>query len=190
MHNLVPQFILEQFEQSQQRGTFTAVGLFIDVSGFTQLMETLMQHGQHGSEVMASVMLGIFEPLVRSVFEQGGFISNFAGDAFTAFFPIDQFGSAAQAARQALTAAWQAQDHLRRHPTSHTPYGDFQMTAKLGLALGEASWGIISNAAQERAAFYFRGTAVEDCALAQQAAQPGEIVLTAPLVAALADELS
>ncbi|MBK7897233.1 MAG: AAA family ATPase [Anaerolineaceae bacterium] len=124
------------------------------------------------------------------MFEQGGFISNFAGDAFTAFFPIDQFGSAAQAARQALTAAWQAQDHLRRHPTSHTPYGDFQMTAKLGLALGEASWGIISNAAQERAAFYFRGTAVEDCALAQQAAQPGEIVLTAPLVAALADELS
>ncbi|MEZ4594850.1 MAG: AAA family ATPase, partial [Chloroflexota bacterium] len=189
MHNLVPQFILEQFEQSQRRGSFTAVGLFVDVSGFTQLMETLMQHGQHGSEVMASVMLGIFEPLVRGVFEQGGFISNFAGDAFTAFFPINQIGSEAQAARQALTAAWQAQDHLRRYPISHTPYGDFQMTAKFGLALGTASWGIIRNAAQERAAFYFRGTAVEDCTDAQKVAQSGEIVLTQALAAALAKEL-
>ena len=189
MHNLVPQFILEQFEQAQRRGSFTAVGLFIDVSGFTQLMETLMQHGQHGSEVMASVMLGIFEPLVRGVFEQGGFISNLAGDAFTAFFPIDQFGSEAQAARQALTAAWQAQDHLTQNPTSYTPYGDFQMTAKFGLALGEASWGIIRNAAQKRAAFYFRGTAVEDCALAQKVAQPGEIVLTQELTTVLSNAL-
>ena len=58
MHNLVPQFILERLAEEDQQGTFTAVGLFIDISGFTQLMETLMQHGQHGAEVMASVMLG------------------------------------------------------------------------------------------------------------------------------------
>ncbi len=183
MHNLVPQFILEQLAQEEQQGTFTAVGLFVDVSGFTQLMEILMQHGQHGAEVMASVMLGIFEPLVQFVFEQGGFVSNFAGDAFTAFFPINTPSAQAQIAQQAITAAWQAQHHLTTKPNSHTPYGDFKMTAKIGLALGQAAWGIISDAARERAAFYFQGTAVDGCALAEKQAGPGEIILDAALAA-------
>ncbi len=183
MHNLVPQFILEQLAQKKQQGTFTAVGLFVDVSGFTQLMETLMQHGQHGAEVMASVMLGIFEPLVQFVFEQGGFVSNFAGDAFTAFFPINTPSAQAQVAQQAITAAWQAQHHLTTKPNSHTPYGDFKMTAKIGLALGQAAWGIISDAARERAAFYFQGSAVDGCALAEKQAGPGKIILDEALAA-------
>lgn len=187
MHNLVPQFILEQLAQDSRHGSFTAVGLFADISGFTQLMGTLMEHGQHGAEVMASVMLGIFEPLVQFVFEQGGFVSNFAGDAFTAFFPIDTPDAQLKMAQQAITAAWQAQAHLLTHPTSHTPYGDFRMTAKIGLALGQTSWGIISDATQERAAFYFRGTAVDGCAQAEKQAQPGEIILDSALAAAVAD---
>lgn len=187
MHNLVPQFILEQLKKRTLSGAFTAVGLFVDISGFTQLMETLMQHGQHGAEVMASVMLGIFEPLVQFVFEQGGFVSNFAGDAFTAFFPIDAPAATAQMAQQAITAAWQAQNHLTSNLTSHTPYGDFAMSAKVGLALGEAQWGIFSNTAQERAAFYFRGTAVDGCAHAEKKAQPGETILNDDLAQIVAD---
>ncbi|MBK8905833.1 MAG: tetratricopeptide repeat protein [Anaerolineaceae bacterium] len=185
MHNLVPQFILEQLAQENHRGSFAAVSLFIDISGFTQLMETQMQHGQHGAEVMASVMLGIFEPLVQFVFEQGGFVGNFAGDAFTAFFPILTAAAQPTIAQQAVTAAWQAQQHLTDNPTSYTPYGDFQMTAKIGLALGDASWAILSDSSQERAAFYFRGTAVEQCALAEKQAQPGEILLTTSLAQTL-----
>lgn len=187
MHNLVPQFILEQLAQENQQGTFTAVGLFVDISGFTRLMETLMQHGQHGAEVMASVMLGIFEPFVQFVFEQGGFVSNFAGDAFTAFFPVKPAATRQTVAQQAITAAWQAQYHLVNHPTSYTPYGAFQMTAKIGLALGQADWGIISDAAQERAAFYFRGTAVDGCAQAEKQAKPGEIILDEALAELVAD---
>ncbi|WP_420632073.1 tetratricopeptide repeat protein [Candidatus Leptofilum sp.] len=190
MHNLVPQFILNQLNTANQRGSFTAVGLFVDVSGFTQLMETLMQHGQHGAEVMASVMLGIFEPLVKVVFEQGGFVGNFAGDAFTAYFPIETPEKEQQIAQQAITAAWQAQQHLLQNPTSHTPYGDFQMSAKFGLALGEAQWGILSDEAQERATFYFRGTAVDGCALAEKQCTPGDVVLDAALAATLAEAVS
>ncbi len=187
IHHLVPQFILDQLAQERDRGGFTAVGLFVDISGFTRLMETLMQHGQHGAEVMASVMLDIFEPLVQFVFEQGGFVSNFAGDAFTAFFPIHTAAETAARAQQAITAAWQAQDHLRTNPTSRTLYGDFQMTAKIGLALGEAGWGILTHVEQERAAFYFHGTAVEQCALAEKQAAPGEIILDAALAATVGD---
>ncbi|WP_420644864.1 tetratricopeptide repeat protein [Candidatus Leptofilum sp.] len=190
MHNLVPQFILERLEQEKQRGSFTAVGLFVDVSGFTQLMETLMQHGQHGAEVMASVMLGIFEPLVKVVFEQGGFVGNFAGDAFTAYFPIAAPPAEKPVAQQAITAAWQARQHLWQNPTSHTPYGEFHMSAKFGLALGEVQWGILSDESQERAAFYFRGTAVDGCALAEKQCEPGEVVLDAHLASALAENVS
>ena len=181
MHNLVPQFILDQLAQKNDAGAFTAVGLFVDISGFTQLMETLMQHGQHGAEVMASVMLDIFEPLVQLVFEQGGFVSNFAGDAFTAFFPIDNPEETRKIAQRAITAAWQAQHHLATHPTSKTPYGTFSTTAKLGLALGEAKWGIFSNQNENRAAFFFGGTAVEQSANAEKEAEPGDVIVDSAL---------
>ena len=63
--------------------------MFVDLSGFTPLTETLMRQGNEGAEQLSISLNGIFEPMVRLVYSQKGFIPYFAGDAFTAIFPIE-----------------------------------------------------------------------------------------------------
>ncbi len=93
MQNLVPQFILEKYAQGEMRGRMAAVTLFADISGFSAVTNALMQHGNEAAEAMADVMLAIFTPLVQQIHAHGGFITTFAGDAFTALFPLDEDGT-------------------------------------------------------------------------------------------------
>ena len=53
MHRLVPEFILEQDQAQHSFGEFAAVGMFLDISGFSAMTDSLMRHGQHGAEVLA-----------------------------------------------------------------------------------------------------------------------------------------
>lgn len=180
MHNLVPRLIIEEYARHNTRGAFPAVGLFVDISGFSQITDALQVHGQHGAEILAVVMGRIFNPLVESVYAYGGFIVGFAGDAFTALFPLD--GPRAGRRARALAAAWRIQQQVTEAAKQATPYGTFSISAKAGLAGGEAVWGIVSSDDGGRAAYYFRGSAVEDCALAEHQAGPGEIIVEAGLL--------
>ena len=178
MHQVVPHFILEHYAAGQTRGSFSAVGLFADIYGFSTMTDALMEHGQHGAEVLAGVMRAAFEPLIYAVYEQGGFIATQAGDAFTALFPSNGSHLAAQ---RALTAAWNIQ-HCSAAQTSYaTPYGEFAVSVKVGLALGDVSWGVVSSEDERRAAYYFQGTAVDECAEAEHRANAGEVILDASL---------
>ena len=103
MHNLVPDFIIEKFARGQYRGEFQAASLFVDISGFTTITDALMAHGPYGAEVLATIMRRVFGPLIQDVFEQNGIIANFAGDAFTALFPVNQGD---QDLLRALAAGW------------------------------------------------------------------------------------
>lgn len=134
-----------------------------------------MTHGQHGAEVLAQVMRAVFEPLIDSVYARGGWIATQAGDAFTALFP----GEVAPASCRALATAWDIQGLIESNFHHFTPYGDFTISAKVGLALGEAAWGIITSADGQRAVCYFQGSAVDGCAEAEHYAQAGEIILEA-----------
>ena len=82
--NLIPHLIQEQFQQGLRSGTFQAATLFVDISGFTPLTESLMQHHKDGAEVLSEALGAIFGPLVSQVYARGGLIPLFAGDAFTA----------------------------------------------------------------------------------------------------------
>ncbi len=193
IHYLVPDFILQRHAQGEFGGQIRGTTLFLDVSGFTQITDTLMQAGQHGAEVLAAIMRSVFDPAVRAVHRQGGFISGFAGDAFTAVFqehaeddPNDQ---ARAASRRALAAAWEIQQAIVSASQPTTPYGQFTLTAKIGLASGEITWGIVRSGDDTRAMYYFRGEAIDGCAQAEHLAHPGDIIVMpemAPLVAATA----
>ncbi len=175
MHRLVPSFIIENLSQNRLQGAFSCAALFVDISGFTSITEALMEHGQHGAEVMATVMRTVFTPLVHSVFEQGGFVTNFAGDALTAVFPTPDEDEK-EATLRALVAAWQIQEHMATNAQQKTRYGDFAFSTKVGLAAGEVTWGIITAESTGRAAYYFRGAAIEGCAGAEKVAQAGDII--------------
>lgn len=180
MKNLIPHFIHEQFVQQRYSGAFEAATLFVDMSGFTPLTETMLQHRQDGAEVLSEILEAIFGPLVREVYARGGQIPLFAGDAFTAIFPHnlpEALLATADAPLQALQSALFIQETLasqgreRRFPTK---YGDFAIGVKVGLSMGTVHWGIPGR--RGRYTFYFRGPAIDGCAQAEQQARRGEIV--------------
>ncbi len=106
-HRLIPQLIVDKLAEGEAQGRLFAAGLYLDLSGFTSLTESLITHGPYGAEVLANLVETLFDPLVASVFAQGGFITNYAGDAFAALFPQEPGESAADTAMRAVAAAWQ-----------------------------------------------------------------------------------
>lgn len=178
MHILVPAFILEQFRKRCFHGRFTAASLFVDISGFTTITEGLMLHGSESAEVLSEALRAIFDPLVYSVYEQGGFIATFGGDSFTALFP----GVNNDAQWRALSAAWAIRRRVSMTPGYVTRYGCFSFTVRIGLSNGEVEWGIApadeTQAGALQRAFYFRGDAIDTAVRAQQHARTGDIVLS------------
>ncbi len=48
MKNLIPYFIQEQYMAGCYGGSLNACAIFVDISGFTQTTEALMEHGKEG----------------------------------------------------------------------------------------------------------------------------------------------
>ncbi|HAV77197.1 MAG TPA: hypothetical protein DCX53_07575, partial [Anaerolineae bacterium] len=161
--------------------------MFLDLSGFSTMTDTLMQHGQHGAEVLASLMHGVFSPLVESIFEYGGKIVSFAGDGIMALYPVE--GDEKSTALHALASAWVIQQRLLENPDRRTIYGKFTFSAKIGLTIGFVTWKILRSNDGESATYYFRGSAVDDSARAEHQASAGEIILSQRMKDYLRDDV-
>jgi class 3 adenylate cyclase/tetratricopeptide (TPR) repeat protein len=197
MRRLVSPFILDQVAAGPDGGGFDAATLFVDVSGFSRMTSDLLSHGPRGAEVGAQAMRALFAPLVEAVYAQRGFITGFAGDSFTAVFPAAHSLADSDGPPDCLLHALAAAGAMARHVGSgwacETPWGRFEMGVKIGLAAGPLQWGIIRYGRGEhphghphrhpqgqphgRAAFYFRGPAIDACAAADAHTLPGELVL-------------
>jgi predicted ATPase/class 3 adenylate cyclase len=129
----------------------------------------------------------VFDPLVESIFEYGGKIVGFAGDGIMALYPIES--DARSTALRALTSAYVIQRRFEEKPARQTVYGEFFISAKIGLASGSVSWGILCSPNCEQATYYFRGTAVDESAHAEQHAKAGDILLTESIFELLQDEI-
>ncbi len=105
MHRVVPELIVENYRAGRFSGEFPAVGMFLDLTGFSSMTDMLMQQGQHGAEVLANLMHSVFNPLVENIFNYGGKIVSFAGDGIMALFPIENDDEKSTAMR-ALASAW------------------------------------------------------------------------------------
>ncbi len=187
MHRVVPELIVENYRAGCYSGEFPAVCFFLDLSGFSTMTDALMQHGQHGAEVLAGLMHGVFDPLVESVFDYGGKIVGFAGDGIMALYPIES--DAQSTALHALTSACVIQKRFKENPVRQTVYGNFSVSAKTGLAIGSVSWGILRSSSGDQATYYFRGSAVDESAEAEHHAKAGDILLTSSMWELLHEEI-
>jgi class 3 adenylate cyclase len=138
VHRIVPELIIENYRAGNYRGSFRAAGMFVDISGFSAMTDALMQHGEHGAEILAVMMRAVFDPLVSAIFAQGGMIVGYAGDAVSALYPVR--ADDAPASRRALASASAIQQSLKSKQNYETPYGTFHISAKIGLAIGSVSW--------------------------------------------------
>ncbi|HNB51755.1 MAG TPA: AAA family ATPase, partial [Anaerolineales bacterium] len=175
---LVPRFILQKLAAQKFSGEFPAASLFVDISGFTALTETLLQEGAVGAEILANTVQAVFDPLIEQIYAFGGFVSGFAGDAFYALFQGEQF----QACQNAVNAASGIRRHLLANPMQETPFGTFRFEIKMGVAYGAVDWAILEPDAGEGyervAAYYFRGSAIEESTVAENMARPSEIIIS------------
>jgi len=175
MHRLVPQFILDNYQTENYQGSFQAVCLLVDVSGFSHMTDVLAKHGLHGSEVLANGMRQVFDPMIQNVIEYGGYVVGFAGDAITALFPVKE--SVAEAYTCAIVSARAIQEHRLKNAGFSTPYGQFNISVKIGLGAGEARWRIVTATNGKRATYYFHGSAVDEAVSSLSLSKSGEIIL-------------
>lgn len=176
--------LLEQPETGKTDGRFDAVVLFVDTSGFTPLTARLSEHGRDGAEVLAEILLAVFEPLIEAIYAHGGFIAGFAGDAFKAVFPE----MTSESYLHALAAADQIRTHMVNHPSHETRYGTFDFRVRVSLAAGEVTWAIWSgddDRAAQSSGYTFAGSALDQAIQGEDHAAGGEVVATDRFLAAL-----
>ncbi len=174
--NLVPGFIAENLSRNRIKGRISAFTMFIDISGFTAMTQDLMKHGKEGAEVLSSIINGFFAPSIEAVYENGGFISSFAGDAFTAIFRVRK-------AEHVLNAAFSINSLFRKKTKTITRFGKFRLSAKIGLSSGNVFFRIIDAGIQK--AYFFRGEAVDNCASAEHQAKEMQIIADSLFMAKL-----
>lgn len=167
MANFIPEFISERSKSGEMSGYFRAYSSFIDISGFTQMTQVLMNHGKEGAEVLSDIINQVFSPSIEIIYQHGGFVSSFAGDAFTAIFQIE-------AAEYALNAAFEIIKFFKHFGLIHTRFGEFQLEVKIGLSYGQVEYGIIHTEVSKT--FFFRGEGIENCTESEHYAERMEIV--------------
>ena len=168
MRSLFPGFIQEQYRKGLLRGELDAAGMFVDVSGFTSMTEKLMRQGKVGAESISDILNSTFSPVIDAVYRNDGFITGFAGDAFTAIFP-------GKDVCKPCVAAMEIQEIFRTNACHETPYGSFAISAKIGISYGAVHWGIPGT--EYHRTFFFRGAAIDGCAGAEHHACSGDIIL-------------
>ncbi len=156
MNNLIPQFIHENYLKDKVEGKIKATAMFMDLSGFTPITESLMQHGKEGAEILSSILNSIFFPVIDEVYKNDGFITGFAGDAFFAVF------SGSKAPLLALHTAEEIRKIFKEKGVRKTRFGNFDLQVKMGLGVGTLNWGIIGP--EKHKTYYFRGSAFTSCA--------------------------
>ena len=117
-----------------------AAVLIVDISGFTEVTERMMEHARSGAELLAETLRFYFDPLIAAVHQAGGFIIGFAGDSFTAIFPDSPKRKVAE---YALGAAVAMRRFFLEHPERETVYGSFPFSFKIAITWGDVEWGIV-----------------------------------------------
>ncbi|OAV43386.1 tetratricopeptide repeat protein [Lewinella sp. 4G2] len=170
MQPLIPPFIQQRLLDGHLSGEIEAFTLNVDLSGFTPLTEELMKEGVSGAENLSKILNEVFEPLVSLVYAHGGIIPYFAGDAFTAVFPL-------QLSRIHAQQILQLTDEVRSIFSSRKNIfgGKYRIGIKAGVAAEKVSFGIVGD---DLKAFYFRGPAIKAATTAQSKAEEGGVVLS------------
>ncbi len=179
-HGLIPEFIADKYKQGKFKGLFYCYTMFIDISGFTAMTQSLMQSGKEGAEVLSSIINSLFTPAIETIYRYEGFISSFAGDAFTSIFIRNK-------PEYALKAAFEIKKQFIRNGSIVTKLGEFRLEAKIGLSCGKAEYSIIDPGIQHT--YYFRGEAIDGCAESEHKARRSEIIADKRFIGRISAEI-
>ncbi|HEY9847979.1 MAG TPA: response regulator [Leptolyngbyaceae cyanobacterium] len=145
--------------------------LFSDIVGFTQLSNTLR------SRRVAELLNQYFEYMTRAVFNNGGTVDKFMGDAVLALFGTPEELTPNDQVKRAIAAARQMRIFLDELNGRWHEQGIPQVQFRCGIHQGTAVVGMFGSS--ERADYTAIGPTVNIASRLQQAAQPDSILVSA-----------
>src|SRR5215212_4685334 len=148
--------------------------LFADLSGFTALSGTLSALGKQGAEEVSAIINNLFGALVEEIHRYRGGLLKFGGDAITAFFDSATLGErhAALASRAALAM----QERMAEFAALVTRAGTFTLRLRIGVHSGKVFAAQVGDI--EHIELVVTGRNINRVALAQEIADPGEVVIS------------
>ncbi|HEX6902065.1 MAG TPA: adenylate/guanylate cyclase domain-containing protein [Thermoanaerobaculia bacterium] len=151
------------------------VVLFSDIRGFTSLSERM------SPDEIASLLTAYFTEMVEIVFEHGGTLDKFMGDALMALWgaPLVREDDADRAVRAAIAM----QRAISRLNSRWGQQGRQTISVGIGINVGEVFAGNIGS--QRRLEYTVIGDAVNTAARLCSEAGPGDILIALPLFMAL-----
>ncbi|MFB2924232.1 response regulator [Aerosakkonema funiforme] len=153
--------------------------LFSDIVGFTQLSNTLR------SRRVAELLNEYFEYMTRAVFDNGGTVDKFMGDAVLAMFGAPEELTPNEQVRRAIATARQMRQYLDNLNLRWQDQGIPRVQFRCGIHQGTAVVGMFGSA--ERADYTAIGPTVNIASRLQQAATP-DCILVSAAVADYLDE--
>lgn len=164
---LVPDFILEKNKNNQPQGTFSAIVMLLDISGFTGMTYQLIQSGKEGAEILSRIINDIFSPCIEAIYQNGGFVSGFAGDSLTAVFET-------KTADFPLSSAFSIIEIFTKKGFFSTKFGDFKLDIKIGFSAGQIEYEILTGKTYNT--YYFKGKTIKNSVQAERKAARMEII--------------
>ncbi|NJK41718.1 MAG: adenylate/guanylate cyclase domain-containing protein [Acaryochloridaceae cyanobacterium SU_2_1] len=115
--------------------------LFIDISGFTRLTETLVQSGPAGLEELSLVLNAYFSQMIDLILGEGGDVLKFAGDALLAIWPCEE----GEADLSELTLrACQCALAMQRYSLSYRPSQEASLALRISVGAGNIAIALLA----------------------------------------------
>lgn len=166
MSKFVPSEILSWYSEGATAKEISGSVLFLDIKGFTSMTEQLMKSGKIGSELLSKIINSFFGSVISEIYGSGGFITSFAGDAFTALFPENR-------ARNSLHCASSISSKVAAMKPFNTPAGGFKLSVKISVSSGRMKMHFIG---EEKKLYLLKGQCLKSIEKMQKAAGENEII--------------
>jgi class 3 adenylate cyclase/predicted ATPase len=155
--------------------------LFADLSGFTALSEKHSSLGKQGAEEVSAIINNLFGAMLEEIHRYRGGLLKFGGDAITAFFDAATLDE--QHAGLACRAALAMQTRMEEFAALATRAGAFQLRLRIGVHSGRVFAAQVGDV--EHVELVVTGRNINRVALAQEIAEPGEVVISTTTLALL-----
>jgi adenylate cyclase len=156
--------------------------LFSDIVGFTELSNTLR------ARRVAELLNEYLSEMTRAVFDNGGTVDKFVGDAILAIFGAPEEISPNEQVRRAIATAQQMHRALDALNQRWQAKGVSQVQFRCGIHQGTAVVGMFGSS--ERSDYTAIGPSVNIAARLQEAAEPNAILVSAAVADYLDDSVS
>ena len=165
------------WEEHFDRDIISGTILFADISGFTPMTEKLAAAGKEAPEELMRLLNSYFNQLIQELEYESGEVVKFSGDALMVLFP-DHGQPPGMAVRRAWQAAQAIQKLITESGPLKTSIGEITLQMKIGIGVGDVL-ALEAGGLLGRWEYVIAGEPVRQATVAESAATPGEVVLSA-----------